>query len=45
MIYPDNKAYKTADGQKAGVEQVTEKVALVLAFVSVFVFFLKILFF
>lgn len=45
MIYPERKAYKSAEGQKASVEQVTEKVALALAFVSVFVFFLKILFF
>lgn len=45
MIYPDRKVYQSADSQREGIEHITEKVALLLAFISVFVFFLKILFF
>lgn len=44
MIYPDKKSDPATADQQQAVERVMENVALVLAFASVFVFLIKILF-
>ena len=45
MIYPDKAEAKSTEATKKSVDEITRKVAIVVAFISVFMFFVKLLFF
>jgi hypothetical protein len=45
MILPNNKNKKSPEEQDVWVEGLTRPVALLVVFISVFIFFFKILFF
>ena len=45
MIYPNTKQKATQEDVQKNVDAITRRVALAVAFISVFIFFFKILFF